>query len=324
MLSYFKTPRPTTIFVFVFFFIFLKIPFFIAAKIVPVANVQNLWTAVGVLLSGSVFINFLLAQVCLLLQAIAFNFLFHKANYHEGNSLIPGVYFVLVTSLIPQFNEFSVYIVIGFILLWMFQTLLLITIKESTRFECFNLGFIGGLLVILNAHFILFIPFLFAMLLVMKPFRFNEYLMLIFGIFCPVYLALSLSYLFDLTINISAFSLSKFHLFRFPGNILNSIDFILTGTYLLFSFISLRGIMYSTGFKRRKNLNMLIFFFTGMVTTVLFCGDLDETALILMAIPVSIFLSLFMLRIRKKKLGEILNAIFVVTIFIINLIRIFK
>ncbi|MDB5227276.1 MAG: hypothetical protein JWN78_1469 [Bacteroidota bacterium] len=324
MLSYFKTQRSTTIFVFVLFFILLKIPFFISAKLVPVANVQNLWNAVGILLSGSIFLNFLLAQVCLLLQAIAFNFLFHKANYHEGNSLIPGVYFVLVTSLIPQFNEFTVYIILGFILLWMFQTLLLITIKESTRFECFNLGFTGGLLVILNAHFILFIPFLLAMLFVMKPFRFNEYLMLLFGILCPVYLALSVSYLSDLTLNIGAFSLSKFHFFRFQRNVFHAIDFILTAAYLLFGFISLRGIMYSTGFKRRKNINMLIFFFIGMVTTVLFCGDLDETAFMLLAIPVSIFLSLFMLRIRKKKLGEILNAIFVVTIFILNLIRIFK
>ena len=31
----------------------------------------------------------------------------------------------------------------------------------------------------------------------------------------------------------------------------------------------MRGIMYSTGFKRRKNLNMLIFYFVGMVLVIL-------------------------------------------------------
>ena len=41
-------------------------------------------------------------------------------------------------------------------------------------------------------------------------------------------------------------------------------------------------------------------------------------------LPVSIFLTLLMLRIRKKRLGEILNAIFVLVIFVTNIVRIIK
>ena len=69
---------------------------------------------------------------------------------------------------------------------------------------------------------------------------------------------------------------------------------------------------------------MLIFHFVGMVLVILLSGHLDETVFALLFIPVSIFLSLFMLRIRKKRLGEILNAIFVIVIFVTNIVRIFK
>jgi hypothetical protein len=323
VLSYFKNQQPTTIIVFIAFFVGLKFIFLFTGSH-PVAHVENLWSEAGVFIPNPIFINFLLAQICLLLQAVAFNFLFHKANYHEGSSMVPALYFVLVSSILPQFNVLSIYVIINFFLLLMFQVLLVIAIKESCKFECFNLGFIGGGLTILNAHFILFLPFLFFILYVIKPFRFNEYLMLFFGIFTPIYIALGVSYLANLDINLAAFALSRFHFFRFQKDVFSACILILTACYLLFSFVSMRGIMYSTGFKRRKNINMLVFLFIGLLVTLLFSGNLDESALSALFIPVSIFLALFMLRIRKKKLGEILNTIFVVAIIVINLIRIFK
>jgi len=106
--------------------------------------------------------------------------------------------------------------------------------------------------------------------------------------------------------------------------VLQLINLISASVMLLFSFVSLRGIMYSVGFKRRKNLIMLIFLFLGLIATVLFSGNLDETTLSLLILPIGVFLSLFMLRIRKKQIGEILNAIFVIVIFVTNIIRIFK
>jgi hypothetical protein len=69
---------------------------------------------------------------------------------------------------------------------------------------------------------------------------------------------------------------------------------------------------------------MLAFFFMGLSVVVFFSGNLDEAAFSLLFIPISIFLTLFMLRIRKKKLGEILNAIFVSAIFIVNMIRVLR
>lgn len=324
MLSYFKSQQPSAVLAFIFIFIVIKLPFLIGGTPIPVITIQNFWGSIGLLLPNGFLLNFMLTQLCLLTQAIWFNYLFHKADYHEGNSMIPALYFTLVTSLIPQFNELSIYLLIGFLLLLLFQTFLLITIKESTKFECFNAGVLSGFLCILNMHFIIFIPFVFLILYAIKPFRFNEYLMLLFGILFPVYLALAISYIGDFFININALSVSFFHVAQLYKNIPDYINLLMTGIYLLFSFVSLRGIMYSTGFKRRKNLNMLIFFFVGMFITIFFSGDLDKTAFSFLFIPVSIFLSLFMLRIRKKRLGEILNAIFVLVILVTNIVRIFK
>jgi hypothetical protein len=324
VISFFKSQQPATILAFLLFFCFIKIPFFLLGNTIPIAKIDNFWSTVGIIVNNHFLINFLLAQICLLIQAIWFNYLFHKADYNEHSTMIPALYFTLITSLIPQFNQFSIYIIIGFILLAIFQTLLTITTKDSAKADSFNLGILGGILVIVNAHFLFFLPFLFLMLYSVKPFRINEYLMLLFGIFSPFYFAISISYLLDYGINVQQFLITSVSIFKFERDILNSIVFITTAFFVLMSFVSLRGIMYSTGFKRRKNVNMLIFFFIGMVITILFSNDADETVLSFLFIPISVFLTLFMLRMRNRKWTEIFNAIFVFVTFITNIIRVFK
>ncbi len=324
MLSYFKSQQPVTVLAFALFFIIVKLPFAFLGHLIPVKEIPSLWGYAGTFAPYAFTTNFLLAQAALLVQAVWFNYLFHKADYCEGSTMVPALYFTMVTSLVPAFNQWNIYLLIGFILLALFHILLTITVKENAKIECFNAGVLGGVLVLINGHFILFVPFLLLMLYALKPFRLNEYLMLLFGIMLPVYFALSASYLFDLLINPSPFYISSFSLFKPKNNILDDINYILVAVYLLFSFVSLRGIMYSTGFKRRKNINMLVLLLLAMTLTVLLSGKLDEAVLSFLFIPTSVFLSIFMLRIRKKRLGEILNAIFVCTICIVNIVRIFR
>lgn len=321
MLSYFKSQQPTTVLAFILFFVIIKIPFFLLEKTIPIANVQNLWNSIGLIASGSFMVNFILAQICILAQAIWFNYLFHKADYNETNTMIPALYFTLLTSLIPQFNQCSIYLLIGFVLLAIFQTLLTITTKDNAKLDSFNLGVLSGILVMLSAHFLFFLLFLFLMLYAVKPFRINEYIMLLFGILCPIYIVISISYLLNVELNINGFYITSIQFFKFDKNILNTIVFCTTAVYVMFSFVSMRGIMYSTGFKRRKNINMLVFFFLGLLVTILFSNNLDETLLSLLFIPISVFLSLFMLRLRNKKWTEIFNAIFVIVIFVTNIVR---
>jgi len=322
VLAFFKSQQPISVLAFFLFFVVLKIPFFFIPT-PAIAEVQSIWQFEPIVSLNST-LSIVLAQVCLLLQALWLNRMFHQADFHEGNSLIPAIYFALLSSLIPTFNVFSIYTLINFILLAIFQVFLSITSKDNTRVECFNVGFFAGLLVLFDVNFSLFIPFVFIILYAIKSFRLNDYIILFFGIFFPIYLALGISYIAFISINADVWLVENFNLIKINYDIFNLVSLSMTVIYILFSFVSMRGILYSVAFKRRKNLNMLIFLFIGIAVTTLLSGKLDETAFSLLLIPVCIFLTLFMLRIRKKRLGEILNAIFVIVIFVTNLIRLFK
>lgn len=322
MLSYLKSLQPSSIILFLCIFFIVKIPMLLVTT-PAILPMLNFWGSLGAFGQGSFILNSLPVQICLLGQAIWFNYLFHKADFHEGSSMIPALYFTLVTSLLPQFNVLSIYTIITFLLLLLFQTYLTISTQENSRVECFNIGMLGGVLCLLSVHFIAFIPFLFFILLAIKSFRINEYIMLFFGLLFSVYIALSISYLFDIFLNISAVKFGIFNIQQLNGNLLDVIILIVSAVYLFFSFISMRGILYSTGVKRKKNIRILIFLFIGMLLVITLSPSTDNAILSLLFIPISIFLSLLMLRIRKKRVGEILNSIFIGIIFVITIIRCF-
>lgn len=322
MLSLLQSKQPTTIALVIILFVVLKLPF--AFYPLPyIAPLSSLFGLIGVFLKEHFLFSFILAQVALISQAFWFNILFSYADYHERFSFVPAFYFILVSSLIPEFNFLSIYTIITFILLALFHTALVINLRKSAKLEAFNLGVLGGLLAILDIHFVLLVPFLFLMLYVLKPFRIQEFLLLLFGWLLPFYFYISFAYLFDIHINIVAFSFQHFEFFRFERKILSNINFILTAILVLFSFISLRGILQSTGFKRKKNVSMLIAFFLGLLLMLIFSGRHAVAISQVLFIPISIFLSLLMLRIRKKKLGEIFNAVYIALILTVNLLRIY-
>ena len=324
MISYFKSQQPTTVIVFLLFFLLVKIPSLFSGAHYPIYPLVNLWGRIGIFFPDSSILSLSIGQACLLMQAIWFNYLFNKADYNEVNSFVPAIYFTLITSLLPAFGVFSIFTIIGFLLLAIFHTLLLITMKENNKLECFNLGVLAGVLILLDAHFVFLLPSLVVILYILSPFKFNHFVLLFFGVLLPGYTAVSLSYITDTGLDFGALSVFRFYLFQPKASTLNIAALAVTISYLLFSFVSLRGIMFSAGIRRRKNVNMLILLLLGISAVILFNHRQNEAVLSYLFIPVSIFLTLLMLRIRKKRLGEILNAIFVLVIFVTNIVRIFK
>lgn len=324
MLSYFKSQQPTAIAFFVLLFWMIKLPFLFQPVPVTLPVIHNIWMDAGLLFPDRPALSFFIAQFLLLGEAIWFNYLFHKADFHESNTMLPAVYFTLATSLLPAFNYLNLYHFLMIILFLLFRVLLQINSKETAKAESYNAGFITGLLLLLLPELILFTPFLFMMLYVLKPFRFNEYILLIMGLGTPLYMAAGINYLCDYPQDLSIYWENLFHPFYAERDVLTIILLVLTGLYLLFSFISLRGILFSVGFRRRKNVNMLVFFSLGMAAVVVGSGQLWACVLALLWLPASTFLTLLILRVRRKKAPETLHIAFLLTIFIINIIRIVR
>jgi hypothetical protein len=324
VLSYFKSQQPAAIVLFILLFGMLKLSFLPGQPVLDIVPAEGGWFRAGSFFADSPRASFFAAQVCLLAQAVWFNYLFHKADFHESNTMLPAVYFSMVTSVLPVFNFFSIYHLLIFLFLLLFRVLLQINSMESASAESYNAGFITGLLILLMPGMVLFLPFLFVILYILKSFRISEFILLLAGVGTPLYLAAGIGYLFDLNWHPSIYWSALFYPFEPVSNLYDTILLLVSATYLLFSFISLRGILFSVGFKRRKNVNMIVWLFLGLALVAAGNGKMGLPVLALLCLPVGTFLALLILRARRKKVPEILHTVFVLTIFIINILRLVR
>lgn len=192
MLSTFKRNTPFNIFWLLFFAIVLKLHTFLYPQ-VPVAGDSD----------GFLYLQFLrflepvgshwralysiIEFVLLFTQAITINKLvndqklFNKANY------LPGMCFLLVTSLFPGWSRLSSVSIINTLLVWVWARLSDLYNNENAKTSIFNIGFVIGVASFFYFPSIVFGFLMLIGLLIMRPLRLSEVIISIMGLITPYY-----------------------------------------------------------------------------------------------------------------------------------------
>lgn len=130
-------------------------------------------------------------QTYLLTIFINNNRLMVKANF------LPGMAYMLVTSLLPEFNRFSSPLIVSTLFILLFIILFSAHNEKITRGSIFNAGFILGLSGIIFLPSILFLLWVYIALSMLRPFKLNEWLVLLLGVLTPSYFLIIFLYLTD-------------------------------------------------------------------------------------------------------------------------------
>lgn len=100
---------------------------------------------------------------------------------------LPGMAYMLITSLLPEWNYFSAPLLINSILMFVLSALFRIYNQPQAKAAIFNIGVALGLAGFLFVSSLTFIIWVLLALAVMRPFRLNEWLLCILGITTPFY-----------------------------------------------------------------------------------------------------------------------------------------
>jgi hypothetical protein len=129
----------------------------------------------------------LLAFFLLFIQAIVLTrFINHQRMMNRPNYL-PGMAYLLITSLLPEWNYFSAPLLINSILLLVLSGLFKIYNQPNAKGTIFNIGLALGVAGFLFVSSLTFIVWILLALAIMRPFRINEWLLCILGITTPFY-----------------------------------------------------------------------------------------------------------------------------------------
>lgn len=192
MIGVFKQKNPANILLLLVFGVLIKLPVFMSPK--PAISRP----ADGVLYEG--ILNFLepyaknvpsvfsvLAFVFLFLQAIILTQFINSQRMMNKSNYLPGMSYLLITSLLPEWNQFSSPLLINTILLFVLSGLFRIYNMPNARGTIFNVGLALGIAGFLFVSSLTFILWIFLALAIMRPFRLNEWLLCILGITTPFY-----------------------------------------------------------------------------------------------------------------------------------------
>lgn len=129
----------------------------------------------------------ILSFAILFLQAVWLTRFINNQRMMNKSSYLPGMAYLLITSLLPEWNYFSAPLLINTILLFILSSLFNIYNQPNARGMIFNIGMALGIAGFMFISSLTFVVWVLLALAVMRPFRLNEWLICILGITTPFY-----------------------------------------------------------------------------------------------------------------------------------------
>jgi hypothetical protein len=189
VIAVFKQKSPGNIAVLLIFGLLLKLPLFLYPKPeVATPNDGRLYQwFISALPPNNGLLCSVLAFTLLYTQALMINYMVNEYRMITRQTYLPAMAYLIITSLMPEWNYLSSPMVANTFLIWTFIYLFRLYNSGNARAQIYNIGLITGI----NSY--IYFPsaaFLICFLLgimILKPFRLNEVFLFLLGCMTPYY-----------------------------------------------------------------------------------------------------------------------------------------
>lgn len=192
MIGIFKQKNPAIIFLLLLFGVLIKLPMFLHPHVMVSRPEESiLFRAILKFLepTGKTFPSVypLLAFFLIMVQALTLTRFINNQRMISKPTYFPGMAYLLITSLFPEWNYFSAPLIVNTILLFVLSGLFNIYNQQNAKGAIFNIGLALGIASFIFFPSLTFVIWILLALAVMRPFRLNEWALCIVGITTPFY-----------------------------------------------------------------------------------------------------------------------------------------
>jgi hypothetical protein len=260
-----------------------------------------------------------LYHAVVLVQALRLNFLFTDQRMFTRANFLTAMVYVLMTAVFKEWNNLSPALVANTFVIWLFAKTVRLYNNPNPKSLLFNIGLVIGLCVLLyHPTALLIIVAMFA-LMVVRPFNITEWVVMLMGILSPYYFLGAYLFLTDQFTNLGRFT-PNWQL-NLPDVSTPAMFFISLGVILIMLLTGLY--YYQTKSRRmlihiRKNWGVLIVMLWVMIPLPFINENAGLDTLLMWSIPVSPFIAVGFLEIKKPVMANFLFWIFVILIGLNN------
>jgi len=192
VIGLFKQKNPANLLLLLVFGLLIKLPLFIHPHVPEQSQAEGvLYQAIVEFLepagSKSPIIYSFLSFGLLYLQAVMLTGFINNQRMMNRLNYFPGMAYLLITSLLPEWNYFSAPLLVNSLLLYILAALFRVYNKENAKASIFNIGLALGISGFLFFPSLTFIIWILLALMVMRPFRVNEWVLCFLGVTTPFY-----------------------------------------------------------------------------------------------------------------------------------------
>ncbi len=236
----------------------------------------------------TIFYSFLVFAL-LFSQATLFNRICNTQKMLAKPTYLPAMSFILITSLLPEWNVFSAPLVINSLLIWIYFRMILLYNSQKAASSIFNIGVVMGIVTLFYQPAILFVLLIWLALYIMRPFVIREWLIGLLGLTTPYYFLGIILYLTNKWDWKKVIPSLNFSLPALPSSIFFTISVVL----LVLAFI-IGGFYVQTNLSKmliqvRKNWSLLLLFLIISTFIILVNGGENYENWLLCAIPLAAF-----------------------------------
>jgi len=128
-----------------------------------------------------------LLHTIILSQAIRLNILLSNFKMFQQISYIPAFTYIILTAMFPYWDVISAGLIANSLVIWILVKLLRLYEQSQPKTLEFNIGLIVAISIILHEPIAILIAVVLFALLIIRPFKLAEWLVLIMGILLPFY-----------------------------------------------------------------------------------------------------------------------------------------
>lgn len=192
MIGIFKQKTPANILVLLLFGMLLKLPMFLYPHLTDIQPkdgilFQSILKFLAPYGKSSPVLYSVLAFILLFTQAIALSRLINNYRMMNRPNYLPGMSYLLITSFFAEWNYFSAPLLINTLLIFVLGWLFKIYNNPRGKGIVFNIGLAIGICSFIFFPSVTFVIWVLFALMVMRPFRINEWLLCLLGVTSPYY-----------------------------------------------------------------------------------------------------------------------------------------